>query len=102
MSNFETSGCQVILLGDWCFQMNSLKDLYLLLEEENLTSPTHHTDKRTPADEQLLSPTIKVGGVTHITHEMQTYYSDTHTHTHRKAQSVCDPSHPPPAVQRRE
>lgn len=41
--------------------MNSLKDLYLLLEEENLTSPAHHTDKRAPAEEQPASPTIKVG-----------------------------------------
>lgn len=97
----ETSGmCHVILLDDWCFQMNSLKDLYLLLEEENLTSPTHHTDKRTPADEQPLSPTIKVGGVPRISHEMQTYYTYTHTHTY-KPQSACDPSLPP-AVQRRE
>lgn len=38
--------------------MNSLKDLYLLLEEENLASPSHQTDKRSAADEQ---PTIKVG-----------------------------------------
>lgn len=41
--------------------MNSLKDLYLLLEEENLTSPAHHNDKRGPAEEQPPSPTIKVG-----------------------------------------
>uniref|UniRef100_A0A8C9X567 Microtubule crosslinking factor 2 n=1 Tax=Sander lucioperca TaxID=283035 RepID=A0A8C9X567_SANLU len=27
-------------------EMNSLKDLYLLLEEENLTSPAHQSDKR--------------------------------------------------------
>ncbi len=47
--------------------MNSLKDLYLLLEEDNLTSPAHQSDKRAAADEQPLSPTIKVGGV------MQTY-----------------------------
>ncbi|XP_070766619.1 microtubule cross-linking factor 2 [Enoplosus armatus] len=40
-------------------EMNSLKDLYLLLEEENLTNPAHQTDKRAPADEQPLSPTIK-------------------------------------------
>ncbi|XP_067383041.1 microtubule cross-linking factor 2 isoform X2 [Channa argus] len=39
-------------------QMNSLKDLYLLLDEENLTSPTHQT-----ADEQPLSPTIKSSAV---------------------------------------
>lgn len=40
-------------------EMNSLKDLYLLLEEENLPSPTHQSDKRGSADEQPLSPTIK-------------------------------------------
>lgn len=45
--------------------MNSLKDLYLLLEEENLPSPTHQTDRRGSADEQPLSPTIKVERVTH-------------------------------------
>lgn len=48
--------------------MNSLKDLYLLLEEENLTSPSHQSDKRVASDEQPLSPTIKVGdnqGVRH-------------------------------------
>uniref|UniRef100_A0A8D3CUT2 Suppressor of glucose, autophagy associated 1 n=1 Tax=Scophthalmus maximus TaxID=52904 RepID=A0A8D3CUT2_SCOMX len=33
-------------------EMNSLKDLYLLLEEENLTSPAHQSDKRSGADEQ--------------------------------------------------
>ncbi|XP_031724646.1 protein SOGA1 isoform X2 [Anarrhichthys ocellatus] len=43
-------------------EMNSLKDLYLLLEEENLTSPVHQTDKRAAADEQL-SPTIKSSAV---------------------------------------
>lgn len=41
--------------------MNNLKDLYLLLEEENLTSPAHQSDKRAASDEQPLSPTIKVG-----------------------------------------
>ncbi|XP_029974311.1 protein SOGA1 [Salarias fasciatus] len=40
-------------------EMTSLKDLYLLLEEENLPSPTHQSDKRGSADEQPLSPTIK-------------------------------------------
>lgn len=41
--------------------MNSLKDLYLLLEEENLTSPAHQSNKRVASDERPLSPTIKVG-----------------------------------------
>uniref|UniRef100_A0A3Q4I520 Microtubule crosslinking factor 2 n=1 Tax=Neolamprologus brichardi TaxID=32507 RepID=A0A3Q4I520_NEOBR len=36
-------------------EINSLKDLYLLLEEENLPSPTHQTDKRAPADEHTLA-----------------------------------------------
>ncbi|KAM9350316.1 microtubule cross-linking factor 2 [Symphorus nematophorus] len=45
-------------------EMNSLKDLYLLLEEENLTSPAHQSDKRAAADEQPLSPTIKSSAVT--------------------------------------
>ncbi|XP_070695715.1 microtubule cross-linking factor 2 [Pempheris klunzingeri] len=44
-------------------EMNSLKDLYLLLEEENLTSPGHQADKRAAADEQPLSPTIKSSAV---------------------------------------
>ncbi|XP_047196141.1 protein SOGA1 [Hippoglossus stenolepis] len=44
-------------------EMNSLKDLYLLLEEDNLTSPAHQTDKRSAADEQPLSPTIKSSAV---------------------------------------
>uniref|UniRef100_UPI0037E99624 microtubule cross-linking factor 2 n=1 Tax=Semicossyphus pulcher TaxID=241346 RepID=UPI0037E99624 len=44
-------------------EMNSLKDLYLLLEEDNLTSPAHQTDKRAAADEQPLSPTIKSSAV---------------------------------------
>lgn len=43
--------------------MNSLKDLYLLLEEDNVTSPAHQTDKRATADEQPLSPTIKSSAV---------------------------------------
>lgn len=42
--------------------MNSLKDLYLLLEEENLTSPAHQADKLAAADEPR-SPTIKVDTV---------------------------------------
>lgn len=40
--------------------MNSLNDLYLLLEDENLSGPTTQTDKRDAAEEQPLSPTIKV------------------------------------------
>ncbi|XP_078110652.1 microtubule cross-linking factor 2 isoform X1 [Sander vitreus] len=44
-------------------EMNSLKDLYLLLEEENMTSPAHQSDKRAAAQEQLLSPTIKSSAV---------------------------------------
>ncbi|XP_011620117.2 protein SOGA1 isoform X2 [Takifugu rubripes] len=44
-------------------EMNSLKDLYLLLEEENLTSPAHQSDKRVASDEQPLSPTIKTSAV---------------------------------------
>ncbi|XP_074500773.1 microtubule cross-linking factor 2 isoform X1 [Sebastes fasciatus] len=44
-------------------EMNSLKDLYLLLEEENLTSPAHQSDKRAAADAQPLSPTIKSSAV---------------------------------------
>nr|XP_019945079.1 PREDICTED: protein SOGA1 isoform X2 [Paralichthys olivaceus] len=44
-------------------EMNSLKDLYLLLEEDNLTSPAHQTDKRSAADEHPLSPTIKSSAV---------------------------------------
>ncbi|XP_030590339.1 protein SOGA1 [Archocentrus centrarchus] len=50
---------------DWkdVLEINSLKDLYLLLEEENLRSPTHQTDKRGPADEEPLSPTIKSSAV---------------------------------------
>lgn len=48
--------------SSWLFlQMNSLKDLYLLLEEENLTSPAHQADRRAASDEQPSSPTIKVG-----------------------------------------
>lgn len=41
--------------------MNSLKDLYLLLEEENLTSPAHQADKKPAADEHHVSSVIKVG-----------------------------------------
>ncbi|XP_044066244.1 protein SOGA1 isoform X3 [Siniperca chuatsi] len=44
-------------------EMNSRKDLYLLLEEENLRSPAHQTDKRAAADEQPHSPTIKSSAV---------------------------------------
>ncbi|XP_054868673.1 protein SOGA1 isoform X2 [Amphiprion ocellaris] len=51
--------------GEWkdVLEMNSLKDLYLLLEEENLPSPSHQTDKRSSADEQPLSPRIKSSAV---------------------------------------
>ncbi|XP_017266812.1 protein SOGA1 isoform X2 [Kryptolebias marmoratus] len=44
-------------------EMNSLNDLYVLLEDENLSSPTTQTDKRGSADEQPLSPTIKSSAV---------------------------------------
>ncbi|XP_068184031.1 microtubule cross-linking factor 2 isoform X2 [Antennarius striatus] len=44
-------------------EMNSLKDLYLLLEEENLPSPSHQTDKRAATDEQASSPNIKSSAV---------------------------------------
>ncbi|XP_062314353.1 protein SOGA1 [Osmerus eperlanus] len=41
-------------------EVNSLKDLYLLLEEENLTSPSHQPDNKMAASEEHpLSPTIK-------------------------------------------
>ncbi|KAF6726067.1 Protein SOGA1, partial [Oryzias melastigma] len=44
-------------------EMNSLKDLYLLLQEDNLPSPTHNTDKRSFADEQPFSPTLNSSAV---------------------------------------
>ncbi|XP_028265162.1 protein SOGA1 isoform X2 [Parambassis ranga] len=44
-------------------EMNSVKDLYLLLEEENLPSPTHQPDKRATADKHPFSPTIKASAV---------------------------------------
>ncbi|XP_053704511.1 protein SOGA1 isoform X1 [Synchiropus splendidus] len=43
-------------------EMNSLKDLYLLLEEDNL-SPAHQVEKKAAADEVPLSPTIKSSAV---------------------------------------
>uniref|UniRef100_UPI003AB03B4D microtubule cross-linking factor 2 n=1 Tax=Centroberyx gerrardi TaxID=166262 RepID=UPI003AB03B4D len=49
--------------GKDVLEVNSLKDLYLLLEEENLTSPAHQTDKMAAAEEQPLSPTIKSSAV---------------------------------------
>ncbi|XP_037540911.1 protein SOGA1 [Nematolebias whitei] len=44
-------------------EMNSLNDLYMLLEDENLSGPTSQTDKRDSAEEQPLSPTIKSSAV---------------------------------------
>ncbi|RVE70221.1 hypothetical protein OJAV_G00062860 [Oryzias javanicus] len=44
-------------------EMSSLKDLYLLLQEDNLPSPTHNTDKRSFADEQPFSPTLNSSAV---------------------------------------
>uniref|UniRef100_A0A3Q2TI56 Microtubule crosslinking factor 2 n=1 Tax=Fundulus heteroclitus TaxID=8078 RepID=A0A3Q2TI56_FUNHE len=52
-------GCKKDAEGKDVLEMNSLKDLYLLLEEESLPSPTNQADKRASADEQPLSPTIK-------------------------------------------
>ncbi|KAM9785500.1 LOW QUALITY PROTEIN: microtubule cross-linking factor 2-like [Neosynchiropus ocellatus] len=43
-------------------EMNSLKDLYLLLEEDSL-SPSHQVEKKGAADEVPLSPTIKSSAV---------------------------------------
>uniref|UniRef100_A0A8C7Z1D5 Microtubule crosslinking factor 2 n=1 Tax=Oryzias sinensis TaxID=183150 RepID=A0A8C7Z1D5_9TELE len=44
-------------------EMNSLKDLYLLLQEDNLPSPTHNTDKRSFADDQPFRPTLNSNAV---------------------------------------
>ncbi|KAM4609873.1 microtubule cross-linking factor 2 [Polymixia lowei] len=49
--------------GKDVLEVNSLKDLYLLLEEQNLASPAHQTDKVAAAEEQPLSPTIKSSAV---------------------------------------
>ncbi|MEQ2212754.1 hypothetical protein XENOCAPTIV_004575, partial [Xenoophorus captivus] len=56
-------GCKKDAEGKDVLEMNSLKDLYLLLEEESLPSPTNQADKRASADEQTLSPTIKSSAV---------------------------------------
>ncbi|KAM4738233.1 microtubule cross-linking factor 2 isoform 2-T2 [Anableps anableps] len=56
-------GCKKDTEGKDVLEMNSLKDLYLLLEEENLPSPTSQADKRASADEQPFSPTIKSSAV---------------------------------------
>ncbi|KAM4570698.1 microtubule cross-linking factor 2 isoform 2-T2 [Fundulus diaphanus] len=56
-------GCKKDAEGKDVLEMNSLKDLYLLLEEESLPSPTNQADKRASADEQPLSPTIKSSAV---------------------------------------
>ncbi|TNN48607.1 Protein SOGA1 [Liparis tanakae] len=53
-------GCRKDIEWKDILEMNSLKDLYLLLEEENLTSPAHQSDKR---DKQLLCPNIKSSAV---------------------------------------
>ncbi|KAM3871928.1 microtubule cross-linking factor 2 [Diretmus argenteus] len=49
--------------GKDVLEVNSLKDLYLLLEEENLSSPAHQTDKMAAAEERPFSPTIKSSAV---------------------------------------
>uniref|UniRef100_A0A087X2R5 Microtubule crosslinking factor 2 n=1 Tax=Poecilia formosa TaxID=48698 RepID=A0A087X2R5_POEFO len=51
-------GCKKDAEGKDVLEMNSLKDLYLLLEEEE-----SQADKRASADEQPLSPTIKSSAV---------------------------------------
>ncbi|XP_034027626.1 protein SOGA1 [Thalassophryne amazonica] len=56
-------GCKVDTEWKDILEMNSLKDLYLLLEEENLTSPSHQADKAAAAEERPLSPTIKSSAV---------------------------------------
>ena len=57
-------------------QVNSLKDLYLLLEEENLTSPSHQADNKMAASEEHpLSPTIKELCL------LDKSYSQVYTHT---------------------
>nr|XP_020479243.1 protein SOGA1 isoform X2 [Monopterus albus] len=56
-------------------EMNSLKDLYLLLEEENLTSSAHQTD-RSAADEQPLSPTIKSSAVSSTLADLKVVLQD--------------------------
>ncbi|XP_047220736.1 protein SOGA1 isoform X2 [Girardinichthys multiradiatus] len=56
-------GCKKDAEGKDVLEMNSLKDLYLLLEEESLPSPTNQADKRASADEQTLSLTIKSSAV---------------------------------------
>ncbi|KAF7648179.1 hypothetical protein LDENG_00160530, partial [Lucifuga dentata] len=56
-------GCKMDAEWKDVLEMNSLKDLYLLLEEENLTSPAHQTDKMAATAEQPRSPTIKSSAV---------------------------------------
>ncbi|XP_061592675.1 protein SOGA1 isoform X2 [Cololabis saira] len=56
-------GCQKDTEWKDVLEINSLKDLYLLLEEENLQSPVHSMDKKDSADEQPLSPAIKSSAV---------------------------------------
>ncbi|KAM6925325.1 LOW QUALITY PROTEIN: microtubule cross-linking factor 2 [Xenentodon cancila] len=56
-------GCQKDTEWKDVLEINSLKDLYLLLEEENLPSPAHSMDKKDSAEEQPLSPAIKSSAV---------------------------------------
>nr|XP_046251754.1 protein SOGA1 isoform X2 [Scatophagus argus] len=64
--------------GEWkdILEMNSLKDLYLLLEEDNLTSSAHQTDKKPAADEQPLSPTIKSSAVSSTLADLKVVLQD--------------------------
>ncbi|XP_076027764.1 microtubule cross-linking factor 2-like, partial [Genypterus blacodes] len=56
-------GCKMDSQWKDVLEMNSLRDLYLLLEEDNLTSPAHQADKMAAADAQPRSPTIKSSAV---------------------------------------
>ncbi|XP_015253790.1 PREDICTED: protein SOGA1 isoform X1 [Cyprinodon variegatus] len=69
-------GCQKDAEGKDVLEMNSLKELYLLLEEESLPNPTNAADKRASADEQPLSPTIKSSAVSNTLADLKVALQD--------------------------
>ncbi|XP_054638486.1 protein SOGA1 isoform X3 [Dunckerocampus dactyliophorus] len=57
-------------------EINNLKDLYLLLGEDNLTSPAHLTEEKADTDEHALGPAIKLSTVSSTLAELKVALQD--------------------------
>nr|XP_057940241.1 protein SOGA1 isoform X2 [Doryrhamphus excisus] len=67
-------------------EINNLKDLYLLLEEDNLTSPSHRTEEKADADEHTPDPAIKLSAVSSTLADLKVALQDLSGELHQERQ----------------